>query len=215
MYLKADGSLVQRNSISGAYFTATGKNDATMTAANQTSLTDADKVNLGNSLPTFFGAFTNTLNLKNFSFEFMFRFQGGNKIMNITRQEALLSQNFHNNGTEIMSRWKNPGDVTDVPRLRYAQSNIINQNGQTISRFVENGNYFRLQNLVFSYNLGNALQGKSNGYVKNARIFIQGQNLLNFTKYSGLDPDNASQSGQDNAVSPTLRIVSFGFSAGF
>jgi hypothetical protein len=135
--------------------------------------------------------------------------------MNITRQEALLSQNFHNNGVEIMNRWKNPGDVTDVPRLRYAQSNIINQNGQTISRFVENGNYFRLQNLVFSYNLGNALQGRLNGYVKNARIFVQGQNLLNFTKYTGLDPDNASQSGQDNAVSPTLRIVSFGFSAGF
>jgi hypothetical protein len=51
--------------------------------------------------------------------------------------------------------------------------------------------------------------------MKNARIFIQGQNLLNFTKYTGLDPDNASQAGQDNAVSPTLRIVSFGFSAGF
>ena len=215
MYLKADGSLVQRSTVNGAYYTATGKGDATMTAANQTSITDADKVNLGNSLPTFFGAFTNTLNLKNFSFEFMFRFQGGNKIMNITRQEALLSQNFHNNGSEIMSRWKNPGDVTDVPRLRYAQSATVNQTGQAISRFVENGNYFRLQNLVFSYNLGNALQGKSNGYIKNARIFIQGQNLLTFTKYTGLDPDNASQSGQDNAVSPTLRIVSFGFSAGF
>ena len=215
MYLKADGSLVQRSTVNGAYYTATGKSDATMTAANQTSITDADKVNLGNSLPTFFGAFTNTLNLKNFSFEFMFRFQGGNKIMNITRQEALVSQNFHNNGTEIMSRWKNPGDVTDVPRLRYAQSATVNQTGQAISRFVENGNYFRLQNLVFSYNLGNALQGRSNGYMKNARIFIQGQNLLTFTKYTGLDPDNASQAGQDNAVSPTLRIVSFGFSAGF
>jgi hypothetical protein len=114
-----------------------------------------------------------------------------------------------------MNRWKNPGDVTDVPRLRYAQSATVNQTGQAISRFVENGNYFRLQNLVFSYNLGNALQGKSNGYMKNARIFIQGQNLLTFTKYTGLDPDNASQAGQDNAVSPTLRIVSFGFSAGF
>jgi hypothetical protein len=155
------------------------------------------------------------LNINNFSFEFMFRFQGGNKIMNITRQEALLSQNFHNNGIEIMNRWKNPGDVTEVPRLRYAQSATINQTGQAISRFIETGNYVRLQNLVFSYNLGNTLAGKSNGYLKNARVFVQGQNLLMFTKYSGLDPDNASQSGQDNAVSPSLRIVSFGFSAGF
>jgi hypothetical protein len=35
------------------------------------------------------------------------------------------------------------------------------------------------------------------------------------TKYSGIDPDNASQSGLDNAVSPSLRILSFGLNVGF
>ena len=216
MYLKKDGSMVQRNTSNGAYYTATGKDDPTMTAANQTSITDADKVNLGSSLPTYFGAFTNTFSYKNLSLEFMFRFQGGNKIMNITRQEALLSQNFHNNGVEIMQRWTKPGDLTDVPRLRYAQSATVNQNGAAISRFVETGNYFRLQNLVLNYNFGaQSLARATNGYVKNARVFVQGQNLLLFSKYTGLDPDNASQAGQDNAVSPSLRIVSMGLSVGF
>lgn len=215
MYLKADGKLVQRSTVNGAYYIASGKDDATMTAANQTTITDADKVNLGNSLPTYFGAFTNNFRYKNLSLEVMFRFQGGNKIMNITRQEALLSQNFHNNSTEILNRWKNPGDVTDVPRLRYAQSATVNQNGATISRFVETGVYFRLQNVVLSYTLGNKALAKANGYIKNARLFAQGQNLLTFTKYTGLDPDNASQAGQDNAVSPSLRILSVGLSVGF
>jgi TonB-linked SusC/RagA family outer membrane protein len=216
MYLKADGSLVQRSTVNGAYYTASSKDDATMTTANQTTITDADKVNLGNSLPTFFGALTNNFRYKNFSLEVMFRFQGGNKIMNITRQEALLSQNFHNNGVEIMNRWKQAGDVTDVPRLRYAQSATVNQTGAAISRFVETGDYVRLQNLVLSYNLGSkGLSEKTNGYVKNARIFAQGQNLFIMSKYSGLDPDNASQSGQDNAVSPSLRILSVGLSVGF
>jgi hypothetical protein len=55
----------------------------------------------------------------------------------------------------------------------------------------------------------------ANGYVKSARLFAQGQNLFILTDYSGLDPDNASQSGIDNAVSPSLRILSFGLNVGF
>ena len=215
MYLKADGKLVQRSTTNGAYYFASDKNDATLTPANQTSITNDDKVNLGSSLPTYFGAFTNNFRYKNFSLEIMIRFQGGNKIMNITRQEALLSQNFHNNGTEILNRWKNPGDVTDVPRLRYAQSATVNQTGSAISRFIENGDYIRLQNVVLNYNIGSKALARTNGYIKSARIFAQGQNLLTITKYSGLDPDNASQAGLDNAVSPSLRILAVGLSVGF
>ncbi len=214
MYLKANGTLVQRNTTNGTYFTAADKNDGTMTTSNP--LTDADRVNLGNSLPTYFGAITNNFRYKNFSMEFMIRFQGGNMIMNQTRQEALLSQNFHNNGTEILNRWKAPGDVTDVPRLRYAQSATVNQTGAAISRFVEKGDFVRLQNVVFSYSFNNETLSKyTNGYIKNARVFAQGQNLFMLTNYSGLDPDNASQSGIDNAVSPTLRILSVGLNVGF
>lgn len=214
MYLKANGTLVQRNTTNGTYFTAADKNDGTMTTSNP--LTDADRVNLGNSLPTYFGAITNNFRYKNFSMEFMIRFQGGNMIMNQTRQEALLSQNFHNNGTEILNRWKAPGDVTNVPRLRYAQSATVNQTGAAISRFVEKGDFIRLQNVVFSYSFNNETLSKyTNGYIKNARVFAQGQNLFMLTNYSGLDPDNASQSGIDNAVSPTLRILSVGLNVGF
>lgn len=214
MYVKADGTLVQRNAATGSYFRAANLNDVNL--INSNPLTDADRVNLGNSLPTYFGAFTNNFRYKNFSLEFMIRFQGGNKIMNVTRQEALLSQSFHNNGVEIKERWQLPGDVTSVPRLRYGQSAIINQTGAAISRFVENGDYVRLQNVVLNYNFSNKTLSKiSNGYVKNARVFAQGQNLFILTDYSGIDPDNASQSGLDNAVTPSLRILSFGLNVGF
>jgi TonB-linked SusC/RagA family outer membrane protein len=214
MYFKKDGTLVQRSAATGTYFRASSLNDVNL--INSNPLNDADRVNLGNSLPTYFGALTNNFRYKNFSFEFMIRFQGGNKIMNVTRQEALLSQSFHNNGVEIKERWQLPGDVTSVPRLRYGQSAIINQTGAAISRFVENGDYVRLQNVVLNYNFSNKTLSKiANGYVKNARIFAQGQNLFMLTDYSGIDPDNASQSGIDNAVSPSLRILSFGLNVGF
>jgi len=215
MYFKGDNiTLVQRNISNGTYYTATSMNDNVMTTSNP--LTNADKFFLGNSLPTYYGALTNNFKYKNFSLEIMLRYGGGNKILNITRQEALLSMNFHNNGTEILRSWNMVGQVTDVPKAVASQSTVINQTGAAISRFVESGDFIKLQNVVLNYNINNKfLNEKTNGYVRSFRVFVQGQNLATFTKYSGLDPENASQAGQDNAVSPTLRIVSTGVSIGF
>lgn len=214
MYYKGDGSLVQHNIANGAYYFASSKNEPTLGA--QTSLTFNDRKYLGLSLPTFFGSVTNSFRYKNFGLEFMLRYSGGNKIMNVTRQEALLSQNFHNNGVEILDRWTTVGQVTDVPRVRQGQGNNINQNGLAISRFVESGDFLRLQNVVLSYTFDNKrLAEKTNGYIKNLRFFVQGQNLAVWTKYSGLDPENANQEGLDNAVSPQLRVISTGVNVGF
>ncbi len=214
MYFNGIGQLVQHNIANGAYYFATGKNDPTL--GTQTSLGLNDRKFLGLSLPTYFGGISNTFRYKQFSLDVMVRYSGGNKVMNITRQEALVSQNFHNNGVEILDRWTTPGQVTNVPRLVQGQSNNINQNGLAISRFVESGDFIRLQNVSLSYTYNSKrLAEQTNGYIKNLRFFMQGQNMGLWTKYSGLDPENASQAGQDNAVSPQLRTVSFGVNVGF
>lgn len=214
MYYNAANQLVQHNIANGAFYFANGKNDPTFGA--QTTLGVADRRFLGLSLPTYFGGFNNSFRYKNFSLDVLIRYSGGNKIMNITRQEALLSQNFHNNGVEILNRWTTPGQVTDVPRIVQGQSNAINQVGVATSRFVEPGDFVRLQNLTVSYTFDSKkLNEKTNGYIRSLRFFIQGQNLAVWTKYTGLDPENASQAGQDNAVSPQLRVISTGVSVGF
>ncbi len=214
MYYDGIGRLVQHNIANGAYFFANGKNDPTLGV--QTSLGLNDRKFLGLSLPTYFGGISNTFRYKQFTLDFMLRYSGGNKVMNITRQEALVSQNFHNNGVEVLNRWTTPGQVTNVPRLVQGQSNNINQNGLAISRFVESGDFIRLQNVSLSYSYNSKrLAEQTNGYIKNLRFFMQGQNMGLWTKYSGLDPENASQAGQDNAVSPQLRTVSFGVNVGF
>lgn len=214
MYLNAAGRLVQHNIANNAFYFANNLNDPTFGA--QTSLGIADRRNLGLSLPTFFGGINNSFRYKNFGLEMLIRYSGGNEIMNITRQEALLSQNFHNNGKEILNRWTTPGQVTNVPRAVQGQGNAINQNGLALSRFVEPGDFIRLQNLVVSYTMDSKhLTEKTNGYIKSVKFFVQGQNLFVWTKYSGLDPENASQGGLDNAVTPQLRIVSTGINVGF
>jgi TonB-dependent starch-binding outer membrane protein SusC len=214
MYFKADGRLVQHNIATGTFHFAGNKNDPTLGA--QTSLTFDDRANLGQAIPTWFGGISNNFSYKGFNLEVFLRYSGGNKIMNITRQEALLNQSFQNNGREILQRWTAPGQITNVPRLVWGQGNNINQNNLAVSRFVENGEFLRLQNVVLGYTFkGDKLSAATNGFVKNLRVFMQGQNLFIWTKYTGADPENASEAGLDAAVSPQVRIFSGGISVGF
>lgn len=214
LYLNAAGQLIQHNIGTNSFHFASSKNDPTL--GTQTSLAFNDRSNLGLALPTYFGGITNTFSYKGFSLDVLIRYSGGNKVMNITRQEALMNNSFQNNGTEILKRWTKPGQVTDVPRLVWGQGNNINQNGLAVSRFVESGDFIRLQNVNLSYNLNSQkLSTSTNGYIKNLRLFIQGQNLYVWTKYTGADPENASEAGLDAAVSPQYRVVSFGLNVGF
>ncbi len=214
LYTNLNGQLIQHNIATGSFHFANSKNDPTLGA--QTSLAFNDRQNLGLALPTYFGGFSNTVNYKNFTFDFLVRYSGGNKVMNITRQEALLNNSFQNNGVEILERWTTPGQVTNVPRLVWGQGNNINQNNLAVSRFVESGDFIRLQNVNFSYSFDNQkLSERTNGYVKSLRLFVQGQNLFVWTKYTGADPENASELGLDQAVSPQFRVFSFGVNVGF
>jgi TonB-linked SusC/RagA family outer membrane protein len=216
MYYKADGRLVMHNIPNNTFYYINDKNDGTIVPANATSMTFADRTNLGQGIPTWFGGITNSIKYKQFSLEFMFRYSGGNKIMNTTRQEALLNQSFQNNGTEILKRWTKAGDITDVPKLYWGQGNNINQNGLAISRFVEKGDYLRLQDVVFTYTFDPVkLQQRTKGYVQSLRFYAQGQNLYAWTKYTGADPDNISTGGIDASVAPQIRTISFGLNVGF
>lgn len=212
-YYKADGSLVQRNAATGAYNYIIGLSDPNPGVA--TTLTSADKQVLGSVNPTYFGAFTNSFSYKNFGLEIMFRYSGGNKIMNVTRQEVLLNQKFANNGTEILDRWTKPGDVTSTPRLYYANDAIINQNGEALSRFVEKGDFLRLQNIVLDYRFDKSALAKFHDYIKSIRIYVQAQNVAVWTKYKGADPEGYSNFGVDATVSPAIRTISAGVTVGF
>ena len=213
VYFNAAGQLVQRAVNNGTYYFANSLDDPALGA--QTTLTPADKKILGSAQPTYFGAFTNTFTYNGLSLDVLFRYQGGNKIMNITRQEILLNQKFANGGKEILNRWTTPGQVTDVPKLWYNQEAAINQNGEATSRFVEDGKFLKLQNIVLSYDLDKKMISRATkGTFKSARVFAQAQNVNTWTRYRGIDPEAYSEDGQDNAVSPQVRAMSFGISIG-
>jgi len=207
VYYKADGSLVEGNIATSSYFVFDPNNPGTQGAASSLSASTDRKV-LGNTLPTYFGAFSSKFNYKNFDFGFMFRFSGGNKIFNSTRRE-LVNQNLNNNGTEILGRWQSassPGDGW-TPKLWASGNTFVNLSGNATSRFVEDGDFISLDNVSIGYSLPKLVSEKIK--VDNFRIFIQGQNILMITKYRGLDPEMES-AGVDINGTPRSKIISMG-----
>ena len=81
------------------------------------------------------------------------------------------------------------------------------------SRYLENGNYFKLRNATISYNLGDA--GK---YIKNVNAYVSGSNLFVLTKFTGFDPevniDKSNNSYPSRSIEyipyPTPRTITLG-----
>ncbi|MBD0286562.1 MAG: TonB-dependent receptor, partial [Flavisolibacter sp.] len=213
MYYKEDGTLIQGNIPNNSYFTVIKPDDATLGTA--TTLATTDRFVIGNVIPKWFGGFTNTFSYKNLMLEVFLRYSGGNDIYNQTKQEVLLNQFFQNNGKVILGRWTTPGQQTDIPKQWVGKDNFINLSSQAVSRFVEKGDYLRLQNIMMAYTFNaKRLEGITRGVFKSARIYVQGQNLAIWTKYSGLDPDNFSEFGIDNSSVPQARTFSIGLNLG-
>jgi hypothetical protein len=56
------------------------------------------------------------------------------------------------------------------------------------SRYLQNGSYWKIANVEFGYNFP---EGLFNGFIRGARIYASGQNLLTISKYRGYNIDFA------------------------
>ncbi len=233
LFVKGNGQIVQRNAITGTYsfYNPASPETAGATAGAALSTDDVsrkdangntigDRQILGNANPTWFGGLTNSVSYKGFDLEVFIRFSGGNKIMNVTRQTSLLNQEFANGGRELLNRWTPDNRFTDVPRLVLNQTTTINLAGQSVSRFVESGDFVRIQNISLGYNIPKSVFGNGQA-IRSVRLFAQVQNAFTFTKYTGLDPElvnsNTTNSafGIDFNTNPIFRSVNFGANFGF
>lgn len=207
IYRKADGALVQGNIPTSNYKVYDPNNPGDVSqAATLSSATD--KKVFGPSVPTFFGGLNSKVAYMGFDLNVMFRFSGGNYIMNRTRDD-LTQHSFTNNGKEILGRWKSESEPGDgwTPRLWYQGGNFVNISNQTNGRFVEKGDFIKLQNLVIGYTIPKSLLSKTG--IENLRIFAQGQDLWMGTKYTGIDPEMESN-GVDFNGTPRQRVFTMG-----
>jgi hypothetical protein len=219
MYRKGDGTVIQRNVATAAnYYVYNPANPADISVASSLSQLDValggDRQILGKTLPTWYGGLTNTFGYKSFSLEIFARFSGGNSVYNQTRQDVLLNQDFTNSGTDLLRSWTPENTDTDIPRLYINNNAQVNQAGEATSRFVEKGDFLRIQNIVLGYSLPKSVLDKiSASNLTRVRAFAQVQNAFTFTGYTGLDPELGV--GFDNNTNPLNRTYTVGINIGF
>lgn len=157
-------------------------------------ITAADRTIIGNPHPDFTYGINLNLGYKNFDLAIFGQGVQGNEIFNYVKYWTDFNT-FQGNRSKAMlyDSWKQPGDDAKLPRL-----NSGDATSQQISTyFIEDGSYLRLKNIQLTYTLPNSITKKAG--LSNVQVYLQGQNMFTFTKYSGLDPDiNLRTSGNDN-----------------
>ncbi|MFB2118172.1 SusC/RagA family TonB-linked outer membrane protein [Parapedobacter sp. 2B3] len=177
-------------------------------------INDADRQILGTAQPKYFGGLSNTFNYKQFDLNFLFTFQQGNKVLNLMRFFGERGGQLDVNRILFKSqldRWQQPGDDTTVPRLVAGD----NYGRQQSSRYLEDGSFVRLKNLVLGY----TLPRQATKYA-DIRFYVLASNILTFTKYTGPDPESNVSSeqniqGLDQGTPPQPRSFQFGVNLTF
>jgi TonB-dependent starch-binding outer membrane protein SusC len=169
-------------------------------------ITDGDKTIIGNANPDFTYGLTNSFAYKNFTLELFLQGVQGNDIFNATR---ILSESMRlpmNQSATVLKRWKNPGDITDVPMA--LKDDVTNSEPST--RYIENGSYLRVKSLTVGYNLPKSLIDRLK--ITRLQVYVTSENLLTLTKYSGFDPEVSAfnASTQDNTSKNTAPGVDYG-----
>ena len=179
-----------------------------------------DRVFLGSFIPKFTYAFNLGANYKNFDLGVFFQGVSGNKVYNATRVITEGMVRFFNAGTKVLNAWTPTNTNTDIPR---AISSDPNQNARPSTRFLEDGSFLRLKNVMLGYTIPfGSLQSMTKGVVKSIRIYVSAQNILTFTKYTGYDPEvgnrtpgSSLNNGIDFAVYPQPKAFQAGIQATF
>ena len=99
---------------------------------------------------------------------------------------------WNNYTTEVYSYWHGEGTSNHYPRL-VAGTNYNYMNNSDI--FIEDADFFRIQTITLGYDFKRLWKNAPFGQ---ARLYVQAQNPIVFTKYKGLDPEVGSSSGFDS-----------------
>jgi len=167
------------------------------------------------ALPTYSGGIGTRVAFKGFFAEADLYFAGGHKIYEQYAQFYMNTGSFtlgsYNGVSELLERWQQPGDITDVPKLNYAAANNFQA---TNSRHLYDGDYIRLKNVAFGYNLP-ATFAESIG-VDGLTLTLRGTNVVTWLKDDNLklDPE-VRAAGYTTLTTPPVEAYTLGINVKF
>jgi TonB-linked SusC/RagA family outer membrane protein len=163
-----------------------------------------DLVYVGNMFPTWTGGFSNYFTYKGFNLNIRTDFTLGHTIYNYAKvvADGQLQGDLMPTKDYIEKSWKKQGDITDVPRYLWqnSQGNISRN-----STYYEKGDFLCIREVSIGYTFPSTLLRKIN--VSNLRVHVTGNNLYYITKYRGPNPEDG---GADNGRYPNARNLTIG-----
>lgn len=176
---------------------------------------------IGKALPDGFGGLTNAISWRDFDLTVFLRYSFGNEVYNLIRptyenlgygNDGGLSSVYANNSTNVLDRWKKPGDQAEYPRASFINQNYYEGSTQ----FLENGSFLRVQNITLGYTFKNIR------WASKLRLYLEVQNAYLFSNYKGFDPEVSSTGGADDRTAgvdygayPQARTFLFGANLNF
>ena len=154
----------------------------------------------GSRIPDLFGSIGTTFQWKGLDFSILTTYSIGGKvnegIYNSTMNPFYYGQTFHKH---MLRAWKQPGDITDVPRVEVGTSGI------TSDRFLVDASYFSIKNITIGY----SIPKKAANYIgmKNVRIYCSMDNLALFTHLKGMNPTYSLTGSTGFVYTPSRSFV--------
>jgi TonB-linked SusC/RagA family outer membrane protein len=180
---------------------------------NNGEINDSDRQFMGSYLPELTYSFNLGLEYKGFDFNAFFQGISDVKIFNGIKSLAYNGRGVgHYLLNDVMVNWTLDHSSKN-PRLALFED--PNNNLKTASDYLlEDGSYLRLKNVVLGYTLPQSFMTKIGARDSRIRLYVAGENLLTFTKYSGFDPEVGNH-GIDGGTYPVARAFNFGININF
>jgi hypothetical protein len=178
------------------------------------AITADDKTYIGDPNPDFIYGFNSTMSYKNFELNLFMQGSYGNDIFNASAIPVTLDygQGLNMPKEVFQDHWT--PDNTD------AKYPLISRNTSAVAsdRWIENGSFFRLRNIELAYNF--PFENLGVQWIRNAKLYVSGQNLITLTKYSWWDPEvnskgTGTSQGIDHFTYPVPKAFTVGVRAEF
>jgi TonB-linked SusC/RagA family outer membrane protein len=196
----------------------TSENLVTIDGKSYTTLLDeALRDWSGSAMPDVSGGISTGVSWKGLALSLLFNYQMGgqmydtgyNSLMTEPYGSALLGSTRH---VDILKRWQQPGDITDVPRIEFGNTDLY---AGSSTRWLVSSDMLELANATLSYDIPRQWLNKFN--IQATRIYASGDNLLLLTHRQGIFPRKNIFSGYAGNADVYLpsRVFSLGLSITF
>ncbi len=159
----------------------------------------------GSAIPDLSGSINNQITYKHFSLSTIFTYQLGGETLDFNYASIMSPGDYGRaRSVDILNRWQQPGDVTDVPRLDAA---FDGEWDATSDRFLTDASFLNLRQINLTYKFGDGVIEKLG--VSSLDIFASAENVFSINARKGLNVQQQFNGNTSNVFTPS-RVVTFG-----